>query len=43
MASAVCSGVISFNDVILAVAEVEEFVSVFDIKLLVAYAIKGTP
>lgn len=33
MASAVCSGVICFNDVILVPAEVEGLFSVFDIKL----------
>lgn len=33
IASAVCSGVICFNDVILVPAEVEGFFSVFDIKL----------
>ena len=33
MASAVWSGVICFNDVILVPAEVEGFFSVFDIKL----------
>lgn len=33
MASAVCSGVICFNDVILVPAEAEGLFSVFDIKL----------